>query len=69
MPAQYKEDKPPVLVFGTEQVCLLKFDSQVNQVSSFKPMFYPKTLRVPIARYCLRSSSSVLRTVEFLVKS
>ena len=29
-----KEDKLPVLVFGTEQVNLLKFDSQVVQRSS-----------------------------------
>ena len=29
-----KEDKPPVLAFGTEQVNLLKFDSQVVQSSS-----------------------------------
>ena len=29
-----KEDKPPVLVFSTEQVNLLRFDSQVVQSSS-----------------------------------
>ena len=34
-----KEVKPPVLVFGTEQVQLLRFDSQVILVSSFKPVF------------------------------
>ena len=34
-----KEVKPPVLVFGTEQIQLLKFDSQVILVSSFKPVF------------------------------
>ena len=48
-----KKDKLPVLTFGTEQVCPPEFDSQVNQVSSFKPMFSSKTLRVPIAGYCL----------------
>ena len=56
-------------MFGTEQVYLLMFNSQVNQVSSFKPMFSSKTLRVPIAGYCLRLSSSVLETLGFLVKA
>ena len=56
-------------MFSTEQVYLSMFDSQVNQVLSFKPMFSSKTLRVPIARYCLRSSGSELRMVRFSVKS
>ena len=38
-------------------------------MSSFKPMFRSKTLRVPIARYCLRLSSSELRMLRFSVKS
>ena len=47
-------------MFGTEQVYLLMFDSQVDQVLGFKPMFSSMTLRVPIARYCLRLSGSEL---------
>ena len=43
-----KEDKLPVLMFGTEQVCLLKFDSQVSQALSFKSMFSLETPRVPL---------------------
>ena len=64
-----KEVKPPVLVFGTEQIQLLKFDSQVILVSSSSRCSGSKTLRVPIARYCLRSSGSGVRMLEFLVKS
>ena len=37
-----KEDKPPVLTFGTEQVCLLEFNSQVIQRSKFKSVFWFK---------------------------
>ena len=69
MTYEQKEDKLPVLVFGTEQVNLCLFDSQVVQVPSFKLMFCSKTLRVPIARYCLRLSGSGVRTVRFLVNS
>ena len=64
-----KEVKPPVLVFGTEQVQLLEFDSQVNQRSSSSQCSGSETLRVPIARYCLRSSGSEVRMLDFLVKS
>ena len=64
-----KEVKPPVLAFGTEQVKLLKFDSQVIRVSSSSRCSSSKTLRMPIARYCLRSSVCRVRTLEFLVKS
>ena len=64
-----KEVKPPVLVFGTEQVQLLKFDSQVILVSSSSLCSGSRTLRMPIARYCLRSSDCRVRTLEFLVKS
>ena len=64
-----KEVKLPVLVFGTEQVQLLRFDSQVIQVSSLSRCSGSKTLRVPIARYCLRSSGFGVRTLDFLVKS
>ena len=58
-----KEDELPVLMFGTEQCLSILFDSQVIlcQVS--------KTLRMPITRYCLRSSGFKLRTVDFSVKS
>ena len=45
-----KEVKPSVLMFGTEQVQLLRFDSQVIQVSSSSQCSCSKTLRVPIAR-------------------
>ena len=51
-----KEVKLPVLVFSTEQVQLLKFNSQVILVSSSSLCSGSKTLRVPITRYCLRSS-------------
>ena len=64
-----KEDKPPVLTFGTKQVCLLKFNSQVDQGVKFKSVFSSEMLRLPIARYCLRSSGFRVRTVEFSVKS
>ena len=64
-----KEVKPPVLTFGTEQVQLLKFDSQVVLVSSSSLCSGSKTLRMPITRYCLRSSVCRVRTLEFLVKS
>ena len=64
-----KEDKLPVLMFSTEQVCLLKFDSQVDQGVKFKSVFSSETLRLPIVRYCLRSSGFRVRTVEFSVKS
>ena len=61
-----KEVKPPVLVFGTEQVQLLEFDSQVVQVSSSSRCSSSKTLRVPIARYCLRSSDLQSKNVRIL---
>ena len=64
-----KEVKPPVLAFGTEQVQLLKFDSQVILASSSSLCSGSGTLRVPITRYCLRSSGSGVRTLGFLVKS
>ena len=64
-----KEVKLPVLVFGTEQVQLLKFDSQVILASSSSLCSGSRTLRVPITRYCLRSSGSGVRTLGFLVKS
>ena len=64
-----KEAKPPVLAFGTGQVQLLEFDSQVILVSSSSLCSGSKTLRVPITRYCLRSSGSGVRMLEFLVKS
>ena len=64
-----KEVKPPVLAFGTEQVQLLEFDNQVILVSSSSRCSGSKTLRVPIARYCLRSSDCRVRTLDFLVKS
>ena len=64
-----KKVKPPVLAFGTEQVQLLKFDSQVVQVSSSSRCSGSRTLRMPIARYCLWSSVYRVRTLEFLVKS
>ena len=64
-----KEVKPLVLMFGTEQVQLLKFNSQVILVSSSSLCSGSKTLRVPIARYCLRSSGSGVRMLGFLVKS
>ena len=64
-----KEVKSPVLVFGTEQVQLLEFDSQVIRVSSSSQCSGSKMLRVPIARYCLRLSGLSVRTVEFLVNS
>ena len=56
-------------MFGTEQVNLLEFDSQVIQSSSSSQCSGSETLRVPIARYCLRSSGSVVRMVGFLVMS
>ena len=64
-----KEVKLPVLVFGTGQVQLLKFDSQVILVSSSSLCSGSRTLRVPITRYCLRSSGSSVRMVGFLVNS
>ena len=52
-----KEVKLPVLAFGTEQIQLLKFDSQVILVSSSSRCSGSKTLRVPIARlYCMHTS-------------
>ena len=64
-----KEVKPPVLAFSTEQVQLLEFDSQVILVSSSSLCSSSKTLRMPITRYCLRSSDCRVRTLELLVKS
>ena len=64
-----KEVKPPVLAFGTEQVQLLKFDSLVILVSSSSLCSSSRTLRMPIARYCLRLSNCRVRTLEFSVKS
>ena len=64
-----KEVKPPVLAFGTEQVQLLEFDSQVILVSSSSLCSGSRTLGVPITRYCLRSSGSGVRTLGSLVKS
>ena len=64
-----KEVKSPVLVFSTEQVQLLKFDSQVILVSSSSLCSGSRMLRMPITRYCLRSSNCRVRTLEFLVKS
>ena len=56
-------------MFGTEQSLSVIVQQSSNSMSSFKPMFSSKTLRVSIARYCLRLSSSVLRMLGFLVKS
>ena len=56
-------------MFGTEQVYLLEFDSQVDQRSNSSQCFSSETLRMPIARYCLRSSGSGVRMLDFLVKS
>ena len=39
------EDKLPVLAFGTEQVCLSKFDSQVDQGVKFKSVFGSETCK------------------------
>ena len=61
-----KEVKPPVLAFGTEQVQRLKFDSQVILVSSSSLCSGSRTLRMPITRYCLRSSGSRVRTFRIL---
>ena len=62
-----KEVELPVLTFGTEQVQLLEFDSQVILVSSSSLCSGSKTLRMPITRYCLRLSGSGIRMLRFLV--
>ena len=56
-------------MFSTEQAYLLMFDSQVISCQVQANVQVSKTLRVPIARYCLRLSGSRVRTIRFLMKS
>ena len=45
------------------------FDSQVSLCQVLSQCSGSKMLRMPMARYCLRSSGSGVRTLDFLVKS
>ena len=60
-----KREQPLVLMFSSLPIL---FNSQVISVSSSQ-CSVQETLRVPITRYCLRSSGFELRTVEFSVRS